>query len=252
MQFCSLGSGSRGNAWLIEHRGTTLLLDCGFTLPDLRRRLARRATAEGEIDAVLVTHEHKDHVSGLRRFLEATNIPAYMTRGTALALDKPRGWRRIEGGGEFVVGEMQVLPFDVSHDAAEPVQFVIDDGARRAGFATDLGVAPAHLIDEVLRDLSAIVVECNYDARMLAANRNYPRRVKERISGDYGHLDNAAAAELIAAVHHEGLRHIVAAHLSEQNNTAAAAMSALQKALGGASKKITIATQQDGTDWLVL
>ena len=251
MQFCSLGSGSRGNAHLIEHRGTTLLLDCGFSLPDMHRRLARRAVAAAEIDAVLISHEHTDHISGLRRFLAATGLPAYMTRGTAAALSRPHGWRRIVAGCEFSLGELQVLPFAVSHDAAEPVQFIIDDGARRLAILTDVGATPRQLANGILQNLSAIMVECNYDKKMLAANRNYPPQVKERIGGEFGHLDNDAAAALIAAVNHKDLRHIVAAHISEQNNNAENARRTLQQAAGG-NKKITIASQQDGTDWLVL
>ncbi|MGI9338259.1 MAG: MBL fold metallo-hydrolase [Gammaproteobacteria bacterium] len=249
MQFCTLGSGSRGNAHLIEHRGTTLLLDCGFALSGLRRRLAQRAVAPAEIDAVLISHEHTDHVCGLRRLLAETGLPVYMTRGTAAAMHRPQEWRRIEEGGVFSIGELQVLPFGASHDAAEPVQFVFDDGERRLAVITDVGEVPPRLSGGILQNLSAIIVECNYDKAMLAANRNYPPAVKERIAGALGHLDNSAAARLIAEVNHRGLRHVVAAHLSEQNNSPECVRRALHKACGG---KLTIAGQREGTGWLVL
>lgn len=249
MQFCALGSGSRGNAYLIEHRGTTLLLDCGFSLPDMRRRLAAKAVAIAEIDAVLITHEHTDHIYGLRRFLAETGLPVYMTAGTAAALHHPHGWRAITANAEFTIGELQVLPFAVSHDAAEPVQFVFDDGERRLAVMTDIGEVPPQLANGILQNLSAIVVECNYDKTMLAANRNYPPAVKERIAGIYGHLDNDAAAKVIAAVNHKRLRYVVAAHLSEQNNTPESVRRALTKAGGG---RLIIAHQSEGTDWLVL
>ncbi len=252
MQFCILGSGSRGNAAVVEHRGTTLLLDCGFTLPDIKRRLARRTVNPCEIDAVIVGHEHADHCKGLRRFLRETGAPAYMTAGTAQALAHPPGWREIFAGKEFGVGEMHVFPFAVPHDAAEPVQFVVGDGARRAAFVTDLGFVPPQLL-EILHGLSAIVLECNYDAKMLAANRNYPQKIKDRISGGLGHLENSEAAALLAAAHHKGMRHIVAAHLSEQNNTPAAALRALSAAVGKQSaKKIKVADQTTGINWLAL
>lgn len=251
MQFCTLGSGSRGNAHLVEHRGTTLMLDCGFTLPDLLRRLAKRAVTTAEIDAILISHEHADHVGGLRHLLSKAGVPVYMTRGTADALGCPKRWewREIAAGGEFSVGELQVLPFAVPHDAAEPVQFVFDDGARRLAIMTDIGEVPPRLSGGILQNLSAIIVECNYDRGMLAANRNYPRAVKERIAGALGHLDNDAAAKLITAINHRGLRHIVAAHLSGQNNSPECVRRALEKACGG---KLAIAGQKDGTGWLVL
>ena len=201
-----------------------------------------------EIDAVLITHEHSDHICGLRRFLAATGLPVYMTAGTAEVLHHPQGWRAITAGDAFSVGELQVLPFAVSHDAAEPVQFVFDDGGRRLAVVTDIGEVPPQLTNGVLQNLSAIIAECNYDKKMLATNRNYPPAVKERIAGISGHLDNDAAAKLIAAVNHKRLRYVVAAHLSEKNNTP----ECVRRALKDAGAKLVIARQDEGTDWLVL
>ena len=248
MRFCCLGSGSRGNAFVVEHGGTTILIDCGFSGTGLARRLARRFLDASEINAVLVTHEHRDHVSGLSKLLATGKTQAHMTAGTARALGMERGCRHIESGCPFVVGDFHVSPITVPHDASEPVQFVFDDGARRLGIFTDLGhVTPA--VRQACNGLQALVVECNYSPQLLAANRRYPAHVKERIAGGYGHLENEAAAGLASRTG-GGLQHIVAAHLSADNNTPALA----HQSLAGAcpSSKITVATQNDGSEWITI
>lgn len=249
MRFCCLGSGSRGNAFVVEHGNTTVLIDCGFSGAGLVRRLARRFLDVAEINAVLVTHEHRDHISGLCKLLAASKAEVHMTSGTAQALCMERNWRRIEPGRPFTLGDLHVSPVTVPHDANEPVQFVFDDGERQLGIFTDLGhVTPA--IHNACRKLRALIVECNYSARLLAANTRYPAHIKKRIAGAYGHLENAGAAALVAHIGGGRLQHIVAAHLSANNNTAALAHEALAAVCPG--NKITVATQNNGTEWMTI
>lgn len=249
MHFCCLGSGSRGNAYVVEKRATTLMIDCGFSLTDIKRRLVKNLLSPADIDALLITHEHSDHTAGLRRFLDAYPIPAYMSRGTAKKLNYPVGWRLLQAGKTLLIGDLQVLPVAVPHNAAEPLQFIIDDGAGRLGLMTDLGHTPPALCEN-LKNLNALIVECNYSASQLAANKRYPMEVKRRIAGDYGHLENEAAACLLGKIKNGDMRHVVATHLSAENNTPTAARQALRQAINGAATAIHVSDQENGADWL--
>jgi phosphoribosyl 1,2-cyclic phosphodiesterase len=140
-----------------------------------------------------------------------------------------------------------VLPFTVPHDAAEPVQFVLSDGAVKLGVVTDIGIGTRH-VESTLSGLDALVLECNYDRDMLWSGA-YPRWLKERIGGPFGHLDNRDAARLLGALDRSRLKHIIGAHLSQQNNTPALARAALSEALGCSPDWIGLATQDDGFDW---
>ncbi|MGI9296921.1 MAG: MBL fold metallo-hydrolase [Gammaproteobacteria bacterium] len=244
MRFCCLGSGSRGNAFVVEYGATTLLVDCGFKPSDLRRRLARHFIALSEIDAVLIGHEHGDHTAGLES-LAAAGIAAYMTSGTARALNF-RGARTVRSGDPLHIGDLHIAPVTVPHDAGEPVQFVF---GGRLGIFTDLGhITPA--VRNACRGLRAMIIECNYAADMLAANNRYPARLKKRIAGKYGHLENDAAAELVARVDSARLRYVVAAHLSEHNNAEARVRKTLSRACD--SQKITVADQKNGSEWIAV
>ena len=247
MRFCCLGSGSRGNGFVAEHGETTLLIDCGFSFTSLCRRLARHSLEISHINAVLVGHEHGDHanIGALEKLRAAGGVDFYMSAGTAQKINFS-GAHKIKSGVPFAVGGMQISPVTVPHNACEPVQFVIDDGARRLGIFTDLGHITKAVLD-ASGGLGAVVVECNYDASMLAANGNYPAHIKERIAGKYGHLENGAAANFIAAIQSPRLAHIVAAHLSAENNNETLVLKALAAAGGG--RKITIAGQENGMEW---
>ncbi|MDR1936032.1 MAG: MBL fold metallo-hydrolase, partial [Candidatus Accumulibacter sp.] len=219
MRFASLGSGSRGNSLLVDAGDTKLLLDCGFSARSLLARLARLSILPEEISAILVTHEHNDHVAGACRFSARFGIPVYMTHGTRAAMpqaDAPGECRLIDGHAKFAVGGVEVTPFPVPHDAREPVQFVVSDGMRRLGVLTDCGAVTAHAA-AMLDGCQALVLECNHDPDLLAASA-YPATLKRRIAGDFGHLGNAQAASLLRRIDTAPLRHVVAAHLSERNN----------------------------------
>lgn len=251
MRFASLGSGSQGNALVIESGDTRILLDCGFGISEINARLARLGLAAADLDAILVTHEHDDHGGGVARLARRYDLPVYLTWGTLCALDAgggaPPGTVIIDNHGPFAIGDVEVRPYPVPHDAREPAQFVLGDGAVSLGVLTDTGEMTPH-IAQMLSGLEALVLECNHD-RDLLANGPYPARLKERIAGRYGHLDNDAAAQLLRELDCSRLRHLVAAHLSQQNNTPELARSALAGALNCAPEWIGVATQDEGFAW---
>lgn len=252
MRFAALGSGSRGNAWLIEAGDTRVLIDCGFGPREAARRLERLGVAPESIQGVAITHEHADHIGGAGACARRFGWALWMTRGSATAHSKEDSSRvlpysPVDSHAPITIGELQLQPFTVPHDAREPVQFTISDGQRRLGILTDAGHVTPHMV-EVLGGCAALVIECNHDPEMLQSSR-YPRALQRRIAGRWGHLDNASAAELLAAVDRSALRQVVAAHLSEENNRADLARAVLAEVLGCAAADIAVADQESGLDW---
>jgi len=253
LRFASLASGSRGNCLVADADGTSVLIDCGLNLRDAERRLARLGLAPCDIDAILVTHEHGDHAHGVFGFAAAHGITVYLSYGT-LAGMKAEG-KVIEGvrlvfvnGREsFFIDGMQIAPLTVPHDAREPVQLVVSDGDRRLGVLTDIGASTAH-VERALSGLHALVLETNYDHDLLW-NGGYPRWLKQRIAGPFGHLDNEDSGKLLGALDCSRLKHLVGAHLSEKNNRPALARAALARALGCEESWIGLASQDAGFDW---
>jgi phosphoribosyl 1,2-cyclic phosphodiesterase len=251
MRFASLGSGSEGNGLLVESGRTRVLIDCGFTLAESTRRLARLGVAPESLAALVVTHEHADHVSGVARFSARHRLPVWASFGTLAAMngrfDGVFAQHGFNCGERFRVGELCFEPFPVPHDAREPAQFVVGDGDRRLGQVTDLGEVTAHIVAS-LGGCDALVLECNHDPDMLARS-DYPYPLKQRIAGRFGHLKNAAAADLLARVERSRLKHVIAAHLSQQNNTAELARAALAGALDCPPEWVGVANAEDGLDW---
>jgi phosphoribosyl 1,2-cyclic phosphodiesterase len=258
MRFCSLGSGSGGNATLIEASqgitSTQLLVDCGFSLRELTRRLARAGTAPEALAAVFITHEHGDHAGCALGLARRHRVPIYTSRGTWQAIGEP-GFdpsllHFVRDGEAIALGDIELRPFAVPHDALEPLQLRAGDGWRCLGLITDIGsLTPA--VSAALQCCEALLLECNHDEAMLRAS-SYPASLKRRILGTHGHLSNASAAQLLTRCLHAGLRHVVAAHLSERNNRPELAAAALAEILRCTAAEIPIASQMDGFDWLNL
>lgn len=251
MRFASLGSGSRGNALVVATGDTKVLLDCGFAVRTTEEKLGRLGVLPAELTAVLVTHEHSDHIAGVFKFARRYEIPVFLTHGTHAAA--PRGktplpeCRLIDSHTPFVVGDLEIHPFPVPHDAREPVQYAFSNGHHRLGVLTDTGSITPHIVD-VLRVCDALVLECNHDPALLAAS-DYPAMLKRRISGRLGHLDNDAAAGLLRQIDTRRLQHVVAAHLSEQNNRPELAVGALASVLNCSDEWIGVAGQEAGFSW---
>jgi phosphoribosyl 1,2-cyclic phosphodiesterase len=257
MRFCSLGSGSGGNATVVEARsGATtsrLLIDSGFSLRELESRLGRSGLCVDDLDAVFVTHEHGDHVGCVVALARRHGLPVWMSRGTWRAIGEPdlSGLLRFARDGQAIaIGDLQLVPFTVAHDAQEPLQLRCSDGARHLGVLTDVGSITPHLIAH-LQGCDALLLECNHDLEMLAASR-YPAALKARIGGRLGHLSNDTAAQILAACLHQGLKHVVAAHLSDSNNTPECARAGLARVCGRTMADIVAADPQEGFGWLDL
>lgn len=257
MRFCSLGSGSAGNATLVESgsvgRRSRLLLDCGFNLRELTARLARRGVDCADLDAIFVTHEHGDHVGCAVTLARRYATPLWMSRGTWRAIGSPDlgGLLHFARDGEAIaIGDLQVQPFTVPHDAWEPLQVCFSDGRSRLGVLTDAGCMTDYLIGR-LRGCDALLLECNHDLDLLAASA-YPASLKARVGGRLGHLSNEAAGAVLAAALHGKLQHVVAAHLSERNNRPDLAVAALTAACGGSVPPITVADAASGARWIDL
>jgi len=228
MRFASIGSGSEGNGLIVESGDSRVMIDCGFGVRDCAARLARVGLEPESLTAIIVTHEHSDHVGGVPVFAARHGIPVWLTFGTLSVVgERFAGMERVYGFDShdaFAVGDLQILPFPVPHDAREPVQFVVGDGTFRLGVLTDIG-GSTPFVEASLSGCNALVLECNHDLDLLAGS-DYPSSLKNRISGRFGHLHNEAAAALLAALDTSRLQHIVAAHLSQQNNTPAKALPA--------------------------
>ena len=255
IRFRSLGSGSGGNATVVEASSgittTRLLVDAGFSLRELDARLARAGLAATDIDAVFVTHEHGDHIGCAVALAEREGLSLWMSRGTWRAVGEPvapRGLRFARDDEAIAVGDLELHPFTVAHDAAEPLQLRCTDGGVRLVVLTDLGSITAHMLRNVA-GCDAIVLECNHDAEMLAHSR-YPPSLKARIGGRLGHLSNDTAMEILGHCQGERLRHVVAAHLSRENNRPDIVRKALAAARGCAAAEVIVADADLGFDWL--
>ena len=257
IRFCSLGSGSSGNATLVEATNgittTRLLIDAGFSLREIETRLQRAGLAPQDLDAVFVTHEHGDHVGCALALAERHDLAIWMSRGTWRAIGPAAAPRRLDfarDGEPIAVGDIELKPFTVAHDAAEPLQLRCSDGNTHLGVLTDLGSITSHMLEHV-QGCDALVLECNHDAAMLA-NSRYPPSVRARIGGRFGHLENALAVEIYERSGGTRLTHLVAAHLSRENNRPDVVRAAFAHARGSRPGDLVIADPVSGFGWLEL
>lgn len=251
MRFALLGSGSKGNATLVEHGGTRLLVDCGFSVKELEKRMARLGVEVESLSAILVTHEHNDHIGGVGALARKYGKPVWLTAGTAKSAANRLGvlpqCHHLNCHNAFSVEELQVIPFPVPHDAREPCQFVFSNGDKRLGLLTDTGRSTQH-IEQQLDACDALILESNHDTEMLR-NGPYPPRLQARVGGDLGHLSNEQAGAILRQLNTSLLQHLVAAHLSEKNNRPELAVKVLSEALGCEEKWISMADQDTGLGW---
>ncbi len=228
------------------------MLDCGFGLKEAERRLARAGVAPQELQGILVTHEHSDHVGGVFKLARRHKLPVWMSHGSFEG--SPRDdmvgvdIRICRDGEAFAIGDLQVTPYTVPHDAREPLQYVASDGRSKLGVLTDVGQTTPHLV-AALAACDALMLEFNHDSEMLAQSA-YPAWLKGRIAGPLGHLSNAHSAALLASLDRTKLKRLVAAHLSKKNNTPALALAAIEGVIGGDGVEVVVAAQDAGFDWL--
>lgn len=248
-RFASLGSGSRGNATLVNWGQANVLIDCGFSVRETEQRLGRFGLAPTDLSAILVTHEHSDHIKGVAALARRYGLPVFMTPGTWFSRemgDLP-DLQLIHAYTPFVLGDMQVVPVAVPHDAREPAQFVFEYSGRRLGILTDLGSITPH-VEACYQDLDAIVLEANHDPVMLVSG-SYPPSLKQRVGGHWGHLSNQQAAGFLQRLNCARLQHLVVAHISQQNNSLEVAQAALAP-VTAAVQRVTYACQDEGFGWL--
>lgn len=252
MRFASLGSGSKGNGTLVTAAGTRVLIDCGFTLKETEQRLHRLGLEAGQLDAILVTHEHGDHLGGVGRLARRHGVPVYLTHGTARVWQDAGGLevRRFDPDHAFDIGALRIEPFAVPHDAAQPCQFRLSHADHQLGVVSDLGHVTPHVVAH-LQACDALLLECNHDVAMLA-DGPYPFSLKRRVGGHFGHLSNAQAAELLRQLDRQRLQHLILTHLSEVNNTPALARGAVLEVLEDDPAWCRCADQSDGMGWCEL
>ncbi len=219
MKICSIASGSKGNCLYIRTGDTSLLVDAGLSLREISSRLSVSGIDPASIDAVLLTHEHTDHIRSAGVFARKHKVPviaSYATRQAAASFLEKAELLEFESGYSFTFRDLIIDPFPVTHDCSDPVGFIVESPEGRFGTATDLGIV-TRLVQEKLKNCRAINLESNHDPEMLQ-NGPYPWHLKQRIKSRHGHLSNQESLELLHELAHEGLEALVMAHLSETNN----------------------------------
>ena len=247
-----LGSGSRGNATFVRTERVRLLIDAGMSRKEIARRLELIGEDPDGIDAVLITHEHADHAAGLKMLLKDLPVEAFLTCGTIEAVQAGQyelcGSKilPIQPGVAFTVGDVEIYPFSVPHDATEPVAFSITSGGMKITQLTDIGYMPDH-VAERLRGSQLLILESNHDLEMLRVGP-YPWNLKQRLMGRYGHLSNTAVGRFLREQYDGEASHVVLAHLSSKNNHPAIARHEAARALndrGFMTTQLSV-TSQDG------
>lgn len=249
LRFCSIGSGSKGNGTLVSYGQTTLLVDCGFGVKDTIKRLANKGVSPEELTAILVTHEHSDHIKGVKNLSNKFKIPVWLSRGTSLhkSCDELVLCNLFNSHKTFQLGDIVVTPVPVPHDSREATQFVFRVDKTSLGILTDVGHITEH-VREMFSSCQALMLEFNYDYQMLMQGK-YPRLLKQRVAGKLGHLSNEQALEFLLSRISHPLKILVVMHRSEENNTEEKIAELLSKNGIKQSSKILYAQQTAGFDW---
>ncbi|MGC8739454.1 MAG: MBL fold metallo-hydrolase [Candidatus Hydrogenedens sp.] len=254
LTFSVLGSGSSGNATFIQGSYTSILLDCGFSLPQIKKRLEIIGRTVEDIGAVFITHEHVDHICGLKRLISLYNIPIFMTRGTYNALQDiisdNHNVELFESGDSINFGEFIIQSFAVTHDAKDPVNYVVSNNKAKIGFATDCGY-PSKLIINRLKGCHGLIIESNYCPNMLMSG-GYPAHIKQRIQSKFGHLSNQQMLQLLSSVMDDALRTLVLAHISENNNHHGLVEHLVRQTIGERNIQLWISNQKNPTPLIEL
>ncbi len=252
IRFCSLGSGSKGNATLFAFGTTVILIDCGFSTRETVRRLALKNLSPQQISAILVTHEHADHVAGVASLSNKYSIPVWLNKGTSLhkkcATIKSK--KLFNSHQPFQLGDFCITPVAVPHDSREASQFVLTAAEQSVGLLTDVGHITSHIVD-IYSVCDALLLEFNYEHQRLMQGR-YPHALKKRVSGGLGHLSNQQALEMLTRMDFSRLRKIVAMHMSEENNCQELVADKLKRLTEDQPISYFLASQAEGFDWLDL
>lgn len=226
MRMCSIASGSSGNCIYVGSEHTHILVDTGISKKRIEQGLNQLEIKGDELDGILITHEHSDHIQGLGVFSRKYEIPVYATAGTIRGIRNCSGLGKLPEGlfhtiradEPFTLGDIEVKPFSISHDANEPSGYRLECSGKSVAVATDLGKYDEYTVSR-LQNLDAVLLEANHDIHMLEVG-GYPYYLKQRILGDKGHLSNELSGRLLCDILHENLNHIVLGHLSKENNYA--------------------------------
>lgn len=249
IHFASLGSGSKGNATLVRCESTCVMVDCGFSVRETEQRMQKLSLEAGDLTAILLTHEHSDHISGVGALSRKYNLPVYLSYGTLQSerLGELPNANIVTGDHTFSIDALNIKPFSVPHDAREPVQYVFSNGNHQFAVLTDVGHITQHIVN-ILDGCDALLLECNHDMDMLK-NGRYPESLKRRVAGNLGHLNNQQSAGLLRQIDCTRLQHLIAAHISEKNNTPYHAQTALAEVFACLPEEIRVADQETGLDW---
>ena len=250
MRFASLGSGSKGNSTVVESDTACVMVDCGFGLRNACTRLERIGKSPEDLTAIIVTHEHSDHWKGIGALSAKYNIPVYLSAGSLKAKEIQSGealFNCIDSHKDFYVGDICIKPVPVPHDAREPIQYILSNGKVQLGILTDLGHFTPHVVSSYSK-CDALLLECNYDEDMLL-DGPYPRFLKDRVSGMFGHLSNRQAAGLLLALDLSRLKTLVIGHISAKNNDVSLIKAAIEP-LCGEDIVLSFADQESGSPWM--
>ena len=254
MKFCSLGSGSMGNSYVVAQDDQIIIIDCGFNISEFQKRLKKLEIDPFSVTAMLLTHEHDDHSKSIFSVASKYNLPIFLTHGTYKMCKKKINKNKVNKFifinflEDFKIGKIKITPIPVPHDAREPVQFKFEYSNKKIAIISDLGFGNQILIDQI-KNVDALILESNHDDNLLAKSK-YPKSLKDRISGKYGHLSNTESAKILDLINTKNLLWLGASHLSKENNTSDLVKSSWGKVLKNNSIGINIIAQDHVTNWV--